>query len=221
MNFQDYDDQARSTMIYPGQKMLEGLAYTALGLGGEAGETIDIIKKIMRANSNWATAPSYMFINEAKREEIIAELGDVLWYLSAVARELGVSLNLVAMRNIEKLRLRHNKIGSKAAPVTGEHQITQGEPTPPSKEPAQAREFWRKYDEARKGSHQAEPSNTIRSTDLDGYWYESRRGFPETKHPQDNSPTAGEQRVAQTQAAPELSSAVDGTRKSPKKAGKR
>ena len=56
MNFQDYDAQARSTMIYPGQKMLEGLAYTALGLGGEAGETVDIIKKIMRANSNWARA---------------------------------------------------------------------------------------------------------------------------------------------------------------------
>src|SRR5437899_2946808 len=221
MNFQDYDDQARSTMIYPGQKMLEGLAYTALGLGGEAGETIDIIKKIMRANSNWATAPSYMFINEAKREEIIAELGDVLWYLSAVARELGVSLNLVAMRNIEKLRLRHNKIGPKAAPVTGEHQITQGEPTPPSGEPAQAREFWRKFDEARTRSHQAEPPHPIGSTDLDGYWYESRRGFQADGNPQNNSPAAGEQCVAQAPAAPELPSIVDRARKSPKKAGKR
>jgi len=222
LNFEEYDSQASSTMIYPGQKMLEGLAYTALGLGGEAGETVDIIKKIMRANSNWATCPSHMFINEAKREEIVAELGDVLWYLAAVARELGVSLNLVAMRNVEKLRLRYNKIGSKAAPVvTGEHQITQGESTPPSKETAQAREFWRKYDEARKGGHQAEPPHQVRSLDLDGYWYESRRGFQENGHPQNNGPTAGEQRVAQTQAAPELSSAVDGTRKSPKKAGKR
>ena len=222
MNFEDYDNQARSTMIYPGQKMLEGLAYTALGLGGEAGETVDIIKKIMRANSNWATAPSYMFINEAKREEIIAELGDVLWYLSAVARELGVSLNLVAMRNIEKLRLRHNKIGPKAAPVTGEHQITQGEPTPPSGEPAQAQfEFWRKYDEARKGSHQAESPHQVRSLDLDGYWYESRRSFQADGNPKDNSPTAGELSAAQTPAAPELPSTTDRTGKSPKKAGKR
>src|SRR5437899_3700858 len=164
-------------MIYPGQKMLEGLAYTALGLGGEAGETVDIIKKIMRANSNWATCPSHMFINEAKREEIIAELGDVLWYLAAVARELGVSLNLVAMRNVEKLRLRHNKIGSKAVPVTGEHQITQGEPTPPSGETAQAREFWRQFDEARTRSNQAEPPHPIGRADLEGYWKEYRRRY--------------------------------------------
>ena len=39
--------------------------------------------------------------------EIIEELGDVLWYAPAVAHDLGVTLDQVAKRNLEKLELRH------------------------------------------------------------------------------------------------------------------
>jgi NTP pyrophosphatase (non-canonical NTP hydrolase) len=51
-------------------------------------------------------------VSEQKKEEIKKELGDVLWYLSQIATELGLSLSDVAKLNIEKLqsRLERNKI---------------------------------------------------------------------------------------------------------------
>lgn len=69
----------------------------ALGLTGESGELADEIKK---------------FFFHSKRLDsgaIVKELGDILWYVSAMARTLGFSLEHVARRNIEKLSARHGE----------------------------------------------------------------------------------------------------------------
>jgi len=51
-------------------------------------------------------------LTEARRQALVKELGDVLWYLSALSREIGTSLEEVATNNIEKLykRIDRNKI---------------------------------------------------------------------------------------------------------------
>ena len=81
-----------------------GLIEKILGLPGEAGETADKFKKIIRDKNG--------VISEAEREEIVKELGDVMWYVSTIAAYLNVPLSEVANKNIMKLesRLTRNKI---------------------------------------------------------------------------------------------------------------
>lgn len=92
--FNEYQAQTSSTAIYPGQGETIGLLYCGLGLG-EAGEIQGKIKKVLRDDSGNLT--------QEKREAIAAELGDLLWYASQLATELGVSLNTVAQQNLDKL----------------------------------------------------------------------------------------------------------------------
>ena len=102
--FAKYEQQARNTAIYTTQGFL-GLSYTALGLTGEAGEVAEKIKKLIR---DGAGKDVEQLIQE-KRFEIAKEIGDVLWYVSALCRELGVSMEEVACLNIDKLHSRKNR----------------------------------------------------------------------------------------------------------------
>ena len=67
----------------------------ALGLAGEAGEFANMIKKL--------TAHGHII----PATDLADELGDVLWYLSEAATACGLSLNQIALMNIEKLRQRY------------------------------------------------------------------------------------------------------------------
>lgn len=72
-------------------RILNGL----MGLNGEAGECIDILKK-------------YLFQgHELDKEHIAEELGDVAWYLAISADALGYSLEEIFKMNVEKLRNRY------------------------------------------------------------------------------------------------------------------
>jgi NTP pyrophosphatase (non-canonical NTP hydrolase) len=93
MSFEEYQNKAWSTAIYP--NIGENIYYPTLGLVGEAGEIANKIKKIMRDNGGILTIE--------KRNELIAEMGDVLWYLAALATELKTSLNTIAYQNLDKL----------------------------------------------------------------------------------------------------------------------
>ncbi len=95
MLIDQYVSAARQTAIYPEEI---GLAYVALGLAGEAGEVADKVKKLYRDGGGELTAD--------RREALIAELGDVLWYAANMCYELDVSGSEVAARNLEKLRKR-------------------------------------------------------------------------------------------------------------------
>ena len=98
MNFLDYQHETAKTAIYPSSSPAEALSYVTLGLVGEAGEIANKVKKILRDDSG--------VVNPARRELILEELGDVLWYASQIATELGKSLEQVASSNIAKLRAR-------------------------------------------------------------------------------------------------------------------
>ena len=70
-------------------------AVFALGISGEAGEVAEIAKK---------------HLGHGRPLDIDAlrlELGDVLWYVAALAAECGMTLDGVARANVEKLRKRY------------------------------------------------------------------------------------------------------------------
>lgn len=77
------------------------LMYLCLGLAGESGEVIEKIKHVIRDNEGVMT--------EEKREAIKQELGDVLWYLSQIARTCDLPFDDVARANIKKLTDRHRR----------------------------------------------------------------------------------------------------------------
>ena len=108
MEFSEYQRQAKKTSIYPSGG-IQGLAYTCLGLNGEAGEVAERIKKIIRCDYGLKEIEG---LNEAildVREDLIKELGDVLWYLSAMCHEIGTNLDEVALVNLAKLKSRMDR----------------------------------------------------------------------------------------------------------------
>jgi NTP pyrophosphatase (non-canonical NTP hydrolase) len=77
------------------------LAYIGLGLTGESGEVADNIKKLLRGD------PGTTF---SERVEMLEkELGDVLWYLSEGCTLLGLNLEDVASKNLQKLQSRKQR----------------------------------------------------------------------------------------------------------------
>lgn len=99
MDFNEYQEKAWETAIYP--KKGKNISYPALGLGGETGEVLEKIKKILRDENEKIT--------EEKKEEIIKEMGDVLWYLAALSKEFNISLSEIAEKNISKLSSRKER----------------------------------------------------------------------------------------------------------------
>jgi len=102
MNFEEYQKKSRVTAKYP--SFGAGYIYPALGLTGEAGEVAEKIKKVIRDKGG--------VVDDESKEMIEKELGDVLWYVTQLATELGLELNSIAEKNIEKLysRLERGKI---------------------------------------------------------------------------------------------------------------
>lgn len=100
MDFDEYQTIAYSTAIYPKADGLP-LAYPALGLVGEAGEVAEKVKKLARDHKG--------ILSYEYRDEIIRELGDVLWYISAIANDMGVPLSTVVEANIRKLADRRRR----------------------------------------------------------------------------------------------------------------
>ena len=90
MDFNQYQERANETAIYPEEYKL---TYPTLGLAGEAGEVAEKVKKIVRD------------CKDIKKEahEIAKELGDVLWYVSAVASDINYSLQVLADTHLQQL----------------------------------------------------------------------------------------------------------------------
>ncbi|HET6924921.1 MAG TPA: nucleoside triphosphate pyrophosphohydrolase family protein [Candidatus Saccharimonadales bacterium] len=97
MTFDDYQQKAITTDVYGGKGDVVSIAFInkVLGLVGESGEVADKVKKLQRNNDGK--------MSNDERRELLKEVGDVLWYLSAITHYLGGSLNEVAEMNLEKL----------------------------------------------------------------------------------------------------------------------
>jgi len=79
------------TAAYPRQL---AVAYCTLGLASEAGEVAGKLKKYIRGDSGW------------DQNGMITELGDVLWYVAALAEELGITLEGLGWVVLNKLEKR-------------------------------------------------------------------------------------------------------------------
>lgn len=94
MTINEYQKLAMTT-LNPDLAKKDVLINGVMGLCGESGECIDIVKRHLAQG------------HELNREELIKELGDVAWYLAETAFALDVELEEVLMRNIEKLKKRY------------------------------------------------------------------------------------------------------------------
>jgi len=114
-----YQKVATRSAIYPGQGTVMGLMYCALKLNGEAGELAEHVGKAMRDDDLAVAYPDEehycgdLMVNldageltESRKTLIVKEIGDNLWYLSALCNELGIKLSDAAVANIEKLNDR-------------------------------------------------------------------------------------------------------------------
>jgi NTP pyrophosphatase (non-canonical NTP hydrolase) len=99
MELNEYQTESRKTAVYP--DINSNIVYPTLGLAGEAGEVANKVKKIIRDKGGLLTGQD--------RKKIADELGDVLWYVGALASELGYDLDLIAVRNLIKLRSRQEQ----------------------------------------------------------------------------------------------------------------
>lgn len=94
MTLNEYQDLAQRTS----NKALdakEHLFNGVLGLSGEVGECSDMVKK------------HYFQDARPMIDRLVDELGDVMWYVAETAAAMGVTLEEVAQRNIDKLRKRY------------------------------------------------------------------------------------------------------------------
>ena len=86
------------------------LAIATLGLTGEAGEVAEKVKKHLRGDD--AHNPMEHADITARNEEVVKELGDVLFYLTWVANYHGHTLEQVIARNVLKLSDRMDRNGT-------------------------------------------------------------------------------------------------------------
>lgn len=102
MKFNDYQAQIAAFDLFTKEGLPSasdlGFINKVLGLVGEAGEVAEKFKKLIRDKDG--------VITEADKDEIIKELGDVMWYLATIARYLDVELEQVAAGNLDKIASR-------------------------------------------------------------------------------------------------------------------
>ena len=103
MNFDDYQKKAKKYDLTEATTNLKdaGFVEKVLGLVGEAGETVDKIKKVIRDKDG--------AMSDEDRDLIAKELGDTLWYVASVSRYLGVPLSKIAEGNLDKLESRYQR----------------------------------------------------------------------------------------------------------------
>ena len=94
MKVNEYQRLAMTT-LNPQLNKKEILINSVMGLCGESGEAIDIVKKWLAQG------------HELDKEHLAKELGDIAWYLAEAATALNLSLEEVLQANIEKLKKRY------------------------------------------------------------------------------------------------------------------
>jgi len=77
---------------------IERLTTAGVGLAAESGEFLEIVKKMVFQGKPW---------DDANREHLLIELGDIMWYVSQATQALGVSFDEVIEMNIKKLEKRY------------------------------------------------------------------------------------------------------------------
>jgi NTP pyrophosphatase (non-canonical NTP hydrolase) len=93
MDTAEYTKEVRRTCSVQDQKEL--LILTAFGIAGEAGEVVDTVKKVL------------YHAHELDVSNLSKEVGDLLWYMTLLCETVGLTLDDVMQKNVEKLRKRY------------------------------------------------------------------------------------------------------------------
>ena len=94
MQINEYQQLAMTT-LNPELEKRDVLINSVMGLCGEAGEAIDIVKKWMAQG------------HVLDKEQLVKELGDIAWYLAEAATALDMPLEEILQSNIDKLKQRY------------------------------------------------------------------------------------------------------------------
>lgn len=94
MEIQTYQKLAMAT-LNSNLNQKDILINAVMGLCGESGEVIDLVKKHLFQG------------HELNKEKLILELGDIAWYLAEAATALNINLEDIFVENIEKLKNRY------------------------------------------------------------------------------------------------------------------
>jgi len=94
MNINEYQQLAMTT-LNPELSKRDMLLNSVMGLCGESGEAIDLVKKHM------------MHGHAFDREKFAKELGDIAWYLAEAAKAIDTDLETIFQMNIDKLKKRY------------------------------------------------------------------------------------------------------------------
>jgi NTP pyrophosphatase (non-canonical NTP hydrolase) len=100
MTFEEYQRQALVTAVNNYDPLMAKTIW-AMGIAGEAGEVVEKWKKIVAYKDG--------VVSDEDRQELAKELGDVVWYIAVMADSLGLNLEDVMRRNLEKLRSRQDR----------------------------------------------------------------------------------------------------------------
>lgn len=95
MKINDYQKDARATCL----ESAKNLPYLIAGLAAETGEVAGKYAKYIRDRTEFYKL----------EEDLVKELGDVLWFVAVMADNMGVTLEQVAQQNIDKLYSRQQR----------------------------------------------------------------------------------------------------------------
>ena len=105
LTLDEYEAEVMDHAVYD-----DDLIYPVLGLVSEAGEVADKFKKLLRDEQfELPFDDAAVTMTYEERYEVAKELGDVLWYVTALANDLNFSLEEIAEANMHKLRDRSNR----------------------------------------------------------------------------------------------------------------
>ena len=93
MDYAEYAKEVQRTCSIEDRREL--LTLTALGIAGEAGEVVDMLKKVL------------YHAHELDTPALCKEVGDLLWYMTLLCETVGLTLDDVMQANVEKLRQRY------------------------------------------------------------------------------------------------------------------
>ena len=94
MDIEEYQEKALRT-VNTRLSRKDQLSNLCMGLAGESGEVVDYIKKCMYHN------------HKLYKQDIIKELGDVMWYLTNIATFFNIPMDIILNENIKKLEERY------------------------------------------------------------------------------------------------------------------
>lgn len=98
MDFSEYQKKSRKHAFYPDQNSEKSFKYLVFGITGEAGELAEHFKHALRDEGDK--------LSIERKEKIVKELADILWYLANICTELGVNFNEIPKIGLRKIKER-------------------------------------------------------------------------------------------------------------------